>query len=578
MTLKPGRSTHDRATPTIPTRKERIMPDILSTISTRSTPQSRPARADQTRNAAGGYTFQVGDWERLHRFLTLGTDGGTYYTKAEDLTRQNAEVVFRCAAADGQRLVREIVEISTAGRAPKVNSAIFALAVASAADDENTRRAALSALTEVCRTGTHLYTFTRYAEQFRGWGRAMRRAVATWYDDRDLGKLTYQVLKYRQRDGWTHRDLLRLSHADGAGDRGHAALYEWVTKGGEGDGLLPLVEAFQNAQRATTVAEWVRLVEAHKDLSWEMLPDAALTKPQVWEALLHNRIPMTALMRQLGRLSKIGLVSDNLGNTATRLVVEQLADERAIRNARIHPINVLVALSTYASGRGIRSTTGGWQVSQKVVDALDAAFYLAYGNVEASGKRMLLACDVSGSMDSPVSGLPLTCRVVTGALALVTASVEKEHQIVGFTGGDPTGRPSGFPHGGLYRTHGRDAGLWPMQISPRQRLDDVVRYMDGLPFGRTDCGAPMVWALNNKVPVDQFTILTDNETWAGPVHPHQALEQYRQKMGIDSTLVVVAMTATGSSIADPRDPRQLDVSGFDSTVPQVISDFAAGRI
>ena len=34
-----------------------------------------------------------------------------------------------------------------------------------------------------------------------------------------------------------------------------------------------------------------------------------------------------------------------------------------------------------------------------IVDALDAAFYAAFGNVEPANARMLLALDVSGSMD-----------------------------------------------------------------------------------------------------------------------------------------------------------------------------------
>jgi 60 kDa SS-A/Ro ribonucleoprotein len=37
------------------------------------------------------------------------------------------------------------------------------------------------------------------------------------------------------------------------------------------------------------------------------------------------------------------------------------------------------------------------------------------------------------------------------------------------------------------------------------------------------------------------------------------------------------MTATGQSIADPADPSQLDIAGFDTNVPQVISNFSAGR-
>jgi 60 kDa SS-A/Ro ribonucleoprotein len=67
----------------------------------------------------------VDDQARLHRFLTLGTDGGTYYTDARELTRDNAEVVFRAAATDPVGLVRQIVEVTTAGRAPRQNPALI---------------------------------------------------------------------------------------------------------------------------------------------------------------------------------------------------------------------------------------------------------------------------------------------------------------------------------------------------------------------------------------------------------------------------------------------------------------------
>ena len=71
-------------------------------------------------------------------------------------------------------------------------------------------------------------------------------------------------------------------------------------------------------------------------------------------------------------------------------------------------------------------------------------------------------------------------------------------------------------------------------------------------------------------------IYTDNETWAGEIHPHQALIEYRRKMGIPARLIVVAMTATGFSIADPEDAGMLDVVGFDTAVPNLISEFSRG--
>ena len=93
-------------------------------------------------------------------------------------------------------------------------------------------------------------------------------------------------------------------------------------------------------------------------------------------------------------------------------------------------------------------------------------------------------------------------------------------------------------------------------------------------MGGTDCALPMVWAKRHKVEVDTFVVYTDNETWAGSVHPAQALRDYRQASGNAAKLVVVGMTSNGFTIADPSDAGMLDVVGFDTATPPVISDFA----
>ncbi len=131
---------------------------------------------------------------------------------------------------------------------------------------------------------------------------------------------------------------------------------------------------------------------------------------------------------------------------------------------------------------------------------------------------------------------------------------------------------AGGGYGGQYG--GGESGLRPLTISPRQRLDDVCKAVDGLPFGGTDCALPMLWAERNRVDVDTFVIYTDSETWAGSVHPAQAIRAYRQARGIAAKVVVVGMTSNGFSIADPNDAGMLDVVGFDTATPAVISDFA----
>ena len=568
--------------------------DVLSTFSTRVTPQSEKARADQVENRAGGWTFNTSDQVRLHRFLTLGTEGGTFYASAAEMTRENAQVVLEfCGTPDGaDYLVDQILQVSLAGRAPKQQPAIFALAIACAhAPTEDTRHTALMAIPSVCRTGSTLFTFLSYIENFRGWGKGLQRGVARWYFDKPVDAVAYQMVKYRNRLDWKHRDALRFAHQHLRPKPlitvERAMLFNWLC---DRDVLAdevgmecmpPIVVDYMDAQAATDGREVINIVERGHGLSWEMIPDQHLSTPGLWGALIAHGLPVGTLIRQLPRLTRIGAVSDRLGHPITSQVTTRLADTEALKRARVHPMNVLVGLRTYAAGVSARGDST-WTPSRKVIDALDAAFYASYGNVEPSGANMLLALDVSGSMGAAAAGMPITCREAVAAMALVTANVETDWQIVGFTGGPvPAGYRGKTFRGNRFRSavRGEDCEVSELQISPRMRMDDVLAEIDRLPFGPTDCSQPMLYALQHKIPVDCFVIFTDNETWYGQIHPHQALEQYRRKMGRpQARLVVVSMTGTRNSITDPNDPLQLDISGFDSTVPQAITDFAAGRL
>ena len=71
---------------------------------------------------------------------------------------------------------------------------------------------------------THLFQFAAFVEGFRGWGRSLRRAIGGWYAAPSPESLAYQAVKYRQREGMTHRDLLRLAHPAGRVGAGNPTL------------------------------------------------------------------------------------------------------------------------------------------------------------------------------------------------------------------------------------------------------------------------------------------------------------------------------------------------------------------
>ncbi|MCB0111626.1 MAG: TROVE domain-containing protein [Caldilineaceae bacterium] len=548
-------------------------------FSKQRTPQSMAIPGTtQVMNSAGGYAWSVDDWARLDRFLVLGTEGGTYYIGEQKLTLENAQVIQQCIAADGQRVVARIVEISVAGRAPKNDPALFALAMCAGLGDEATRRAALAALSQVARIGTHLFHFLAYVELFRGWGRAMRRAVADWYNDMPTDRLAYQVIKYQQRDGWSHRDALRLAHPR-ATDAQRNAIYHWITQGWPSVGVEPHEDevlrklwAFERAKLATTEGEIIELIQRY-DLPWETIPTQWLGSPAVWRSLL-PKLPLTALLRNLARMTANGALSVGSTTMGQKLerwlrhndrslaadamlpeLLQRLTDQRQLAQARIHPIAVLSALHNYGRGHGVRGKLS-WEPLTSIIDALDQAFYLSFGNVEATGKRIVLALDVSGSMASgEIAGVPgLTPRVASAAMAMVTAAVESQVTTVAF-----------------------GHQMVQVNLSPRQRLDDIIKQTDRIPFGRTDCALPMIWAQENGVEADAFIVYTDSETWCGQIHPAQSLQEYRRRTGIAAKLIVVGMVSNGFSIADPNDGGMLDVVGFDAATPQLMADFIIGQ-
>lgn len=595
----------------------------------KATPQTEPIPGSkQVKNSAGGYSFAVDDMMHLQRFLVLGSSSNTYYTTARKLTRENLDAVERLLKAGrGREVVDKIVEISHQGRATSNDPALFALARCCACDahgkitkqilpekvytlhysrhpelaeklltegvtcslgkgksavrqgdivtitvtrqartvqvdhpdDIAVRQYAYAALPKVARTGTHWLHFQSYVEQFRGRGAASRRATKAWYQDKPVEKLAYQMVKYQQRDGWSQRDVLRLARPK-AEDATRNVLYHWSVKGWDQDisvvpseAELRLIWAFEQAKKATDDKEIATLIKDYR-LPREAVPTEHLKSVRVWEALLED-MPMEAMTRNLATMTRNGVLTPM--GSFTRSVASRLRNQDAIHKARLHPIKILAALMTYQSGKSVRGEST-WTPLREIVDALNDAFYLAFKNVEPSNKRIVLALDVSGSMTmGTVGGVPgLTPRIASAAMALVTAATEPNYSIMAFSN-----------------------SFVPLNISPKQRLDDAIRTIDNLPFGATDCSLPMIWAMENHVYADAFLVLTDSETWSGRTHPVQALKRYRVDMGVpQAKLIVVGMISNEFSIADPSDPNMLDVVGFDSNAPSLISDFVAGRI
>lgn len=538
------------------------MSTALKSVNTRKTAQTEQANERQVKNNAGGYVYKLEPLDVVRRFLILGVEGNTFYKSGKALARENAQTILSVAKAQPKELVDLIVEVSVNGLAPKQDATLFALAAASSVPEAFPY--VRDAFRNVVRTGTHLFTFVGYASQFRGWGRGFRDMVASWYTEANESALGYQVVKYRQRNGYTHRDVLRLSHPKTNNpDRNNLLAYA-AEKSCRADALPESVRGYLKVADSSDIEKIVAAIYEY-NLSWEMIPSSALNDARVWQAFIKNGMPLGALLRQLPKITRVGAFDEFDSKGVLRIVLSQLKDKERIEKARIHPFSVLIALRTYAEGQSFRGSSS-WVPNVKIVDALDEMFYLAFKNVEPANKRTMIALDVSGSMWWNENDDPVTPAEAAVAMSMITLATEEDVTTVAFSGSIGWGEKRG----------GAKA-LKPLALSARQRLDDAVNSVRGLPMTSTDCAAPILYALHNRIEIDTFIVYTDNETWEGDIHVDQALKMYRDKMGIDARLAVVAFTATEFTIGDPADGNVLNVAGLDSSLGALLADFSSRK-
>lgn len=369
---------------------------------------------------------------------------------------------------------------------------------------------------------------------------------------------------------WTHRDALRLSHVKPL-TPAHAEVFNYIT-----DKEVNLEVAPEVLKQAIAVRDGIgegSVVEFAADgkLPWEAFGDNQRT-PEFWKAILPS-MPIGALVRNLSTMSRIGVLSA-ADTTESKTVVAKLTNATAIRKSRIHPVQLVDAMLVYQSG-GQASTYGAarskpYAPNKAVVKALEAAISLAFKSLPDTGKRTLVALDVSGSMQGGrVGGSTLLTPSMGTAIMAVQHAQDAGSQFIAFSCSGNSHRSYSSP-----TVNGID-------VLDKQKLTSVNatlaitnklgQYMTG-----TDCALPMLYATEKGLDFDAFVVYTDNETWHGRVHPTEALRQYRIKSGINAKLVVVGMTAVPFSIADPNDPGTLDVVGLSSDAPTVISSFIKG--
>lgn len=521
----------------------------------RQTIQDNPR---QVQNSAGGWGYSIEGEDYLRRFLTLGTEGGTYYVDERKLTLDALQNVEAYIAGDWTTALGVVTQYSVEGRTAKVSPILFALALLYKHKNDldvgnevwHRSRQFRAAFVQVIRTLSHLYEFLSYVQAVglnvngsATLGKAVGDLISKW----GAKKLAYQVVKYRQRYGWTFRDVCRVFHPHFGGKINQVIAY--AVNGSEPD--IDSIVAYESLKMARDSRDVIDILLSGPGASWEMIPTQFLSDGGVWDTLLERGfLPINALIRNLGRMTALGVFGQpGQYSDATEYAVSMLTSSEVLNNARVHPFNVLNALKTYSSGGGWRSDLT-WKPRRDIVSALAQAYELSFVSIEPSQAHLMVAVDVSRSMSARIMGSNVQAAEAAVSLAQVFQNKARRVDTYKFN----------------YELERYEIPMGnPVDVASK-------RVWAG---GGTDCAKPMLFADHNNLFYDAFVIITDNETWAGSVKPDEALRRYRRHMNGAARLVVVGMTSTGFTIADPQDAGSMDVVGFDAGAFKTIQEFVS---
>lgn len=486
----------------------------------------------QIKNNAGGFVFGISNKEALDRFLFIGTENNTYYVSAAELTINSCTKIKDLIKEDPQYVFNRTMEVLNSRTSFKRDPAIFVLALLS---DSRVKQQVYNMIPTVLKTGTDLLMFVANVNLIRGWSSGLRKAIARWYTTKSPDVLAYQILKYQNRCGFSHKDVLRLSHPK-VKDGHMNNIFKYIVE------KLPGEESGNKLIEATTLAHQTESTEVilkllKEGMSWEMLPTEKLNNQEILKALMYN-MPSTALIRNLNRFAYTGLTSIN--NNFVKDIISKLKE-----TAGLHPVNILNYMITYNKGTGLRGSKT-WTPNQDIVGALHDLYESSIKTSEIK-ERTLIGVDVSGSMNHEVAGQVLNAAELSNVLAYTYKKISPTMvDLVGF-----------------------DTKIRDLPYSIKDSVFEVVKKSPR--GGGTDCSLPIKYALNNNIKYDKIIILTDSETWAGKEHSFELLNQYR-KTNPDVKIIEVAMVANGLA-SFPDDEKLLRVVGFDSGVLNLINNF-----
>jgi 60 kDa SS-A/Ro ribonucleoprotein len=366
-------------------------------------------------------------------------------------------------------------------------------------------------------------------------GSAPKRLVRQWLERASERQLVHALIG----NDPSLADVVKMVHPRPA-DAARQAFYAWlVGKPWDAAALPDALRAFEawKVSRDGDVP----------DVPFQMLTALNLGEKE-WNTIASNASWQTTRMN-LNTFARHGVLRDP---ALVKRLIARLADPEQIRRARVFPYQLLVAY-----------LNAGSEVPLELRDALQDAMEIAISNVPEIAGNVVICPDVSGSMQSPVTGYRKGASSKVSCLdvaALVTAAFLRKN---------------------------RNARVLPFEmevveiaLNARDSVMTNATKLASIGGGGTKCSAPLKWLIREKqTPVDLVIFISDNESWADPkANRGTTLMAKWEEIRIHNPkakLVCIDLVPNTTTQAPDRKDI-LNIGGFSDNVFELIASFAAG--
>lgn len=483
-----------------------------------------------TRNSEGGVAYAYSAKHMLAQYAATGCMNATFYAVAQE---QLTTVLDLCADVDASFIAKTAIYTREHGYMKDLPALLCAVLTVKAPE------LLPPVFRRVITNGKMLRNFVQIIRSGvvgrKSLGTLPKRLVREWLTQRDESALFNATVGSDP----SLADVIKMVHpVPSTSER--AAFYGYVLGRQHDATLLPVMvrafEAFKAGDRTTT-----------PDVPFQMLTALDLSVADWCE--IARRVSWQTLRANLNTFVRHGVFA--VPGMAEQVAV-RLRDADEIRRAKVFPYQLLMAY------RMAHST-----LPEGVRDALQEAMEQATANVPAFAGQVVICPDVSGSMQTAVTGYrkgaTSAVRCVDVAALFAAAVVRR----------NPSTWVMPF-----------DVCVRDVRVNARDSVMTNAERLAAVGGGGTNCSAPLSELNRRQACADVVVLVSDNESWMDPARGQgtatmQAWNVFKQR-NPNARLVCIDLQPNKTTQAVDR-ADVLNVGGFNDAVFDVIDVFAQGK-